>query len=327
MEIIMTWSYPWVIAGIPEMPIDIARVFAYASTGGVEGVIGRTDLRVAATGTPSAAVTTSTGAFIAVSRFLGATYESYIARNSGSAVTTSVPNLGSSSGSQLVYAHITDPGQSGQPSSANIVETRVISCAAGTTSLQQVPGFEQQSGLALARIDRAANATVVNPADIKDLRFLASPRTSTQQLFLSYTGAGDELVVADGARRFPNTASWDIDVPSWATRIQWVGNMTGVRLEGASGANVAGSMRLQLGISANNVFTPYVPYDTSVGAGPYERITLPAAGETAIPSGIRGTTQNLLTYAFKTNGTARVWARSGTNISITVTFKEIATDS
>lgn len=169
----MTWDLPWVASGSAEIPLDVARAFTYAATDGYQGIIGplySDVLKITATDTPSAAVETKAGAFVAVSQFVGVSNESYVGRNDAT-VSTAVPATTASSRSDLVYAHITDPSQAGQPATAAPVETRVITnVASDTVSLNTVSGYENQTGLALARIDRPSGTATVQNSHIVDLR-------------------------------------------------------------------------------------------------------------------------------------------------------------
>lgn len=173
----MTWEYPWVIAGVTEVPLATARTMAYVTTSGREGVIGTDHLKVTQTTTPSGSIQVAVGVFVANNKFNNASFESYVGRNASNSVTTSVPATGGTSRTDLIYAHITDPGQSGhyptEPTVAATVETRVITNVSPTiTRVQDHPGYEKQSGLALARITRPANTTTVQTAHITDLRVL-----------------------------------------------------------------------------------------------------------------------------------------------------------
>ena len=174
----MTWDLPWVASGSAEIPMDVARAFTYAATDGLSGIIGQpfsNVLKISQTSTPSGNVETSAGAFVVISKFVGASNESYVGRND-STVTTAVPATTASARSDLVYAHITDPAQAGQPATASVVQTRVITgVPAGTTNLNAVSGYETQTGLALARIDRPSGTATVTQAQIIDLRTSALP--------------------------------------------------------------------------------------------------------------------------------------------------------
>lgn len=186
----MTWQEAWVTAGVTEVPLDVARAVAYVGVSGREGVVGHSDLLVSPTGTPSAAITVAPGVFVTTSRFLGAAYESYIGRNVSGAVTTAVSNTSATSRTDLVYAHITDPGQAGQPATAAPVETRIITgVSAGITRLQDVPGYANQSGYALARITRPANTTTVQASHITDLRELLEDAISPIGQVTQYAGS------------------------------------------------------------------------------------------------------------------------------------------
>ena len=200
----MTWDLPWVASGSSEIPLDVARAFTYAATDGLSGIIGQpfsNVLKVTQTSTPSGSVQTAAGAFVAVSKFAGAVNESYVGRNDGT-ISTSVPSTTASSRSDLVYAHITDPGQAGQPATASVVETRVITgVPSNTTSLNSVSGYETQSGLALARIDRPSGTSTVTQAQIVDLRVSALPsQIGDLKAFVgTSTNAGQNWEICDGA--------------------------------------------------------------------------------------------------------------------------------
>ena len=173
----MTWQIPWVIAGVDEVPLSTVRTMAYVTTAGRTGVIASDHLKVTATGTPSGSIEVAPGVFVTLNKFIGASFESYVGRNWSSSVTTTVPATGATSRTDLVYAHITDPGQAGhypsEPTVAAPVETRIITNVSPTiTQLQEHPGYENQSGIALARITRPANSTTVQNSHITDLRVL-----------------------------------------------------------------------------------------------------------------------------------------------------------
>lgn len=179
----MTWEIPWVIAGVDEVPLAVARTMAYVTTAGREGVVASSHLQVTQTSTPSGSIQVATGVLVANNKFNNAAFESYVGRNYSTTVTTSVPATGGTSRTDLIYAHITDPGQSGhyptEPTVAAPIETRVITNVSPTiTRLQDHPGYEKQSGLALARITRPANTTTVQTSHITDLRVLLETATS-----------------------------------------------------------------------------------------------------------------------------------------------------
>lgn len=321
----MTFGYPWVIAGINEMPIDVARLLAYVGTGGVDGVVGKDDLKVLQTTTASSTVRIQTGAFITVSRFLNSQYESYIGRNSNSEVQITVPNAGSSATSQLVYLNITDPGQSGQPSTAQPVEALVIPCNAGVTRLQQVPGYENRSGLAIARIDRPANSTTVTQAQIIDLRIIANARSS-QVVKINSIVSGSTELTSTSKITYPPGSSWVVPVPSWATRVQVFATLSGIKTYGTNSQEVTGTMSVEIG----SVATADALYDEVIN-GPSgnlsQSFTISAAGEVGIPTGLRGTNQTVAVKMRRNTGPGRIFAQAGLNMTVMLTFIEVAGDA
>lgn len=194
----MTWQVPWVTAGVSEIPLEIARTVAYVTTAGREGIVASSHLKVTQTSTASGSVLIAPGVFVTRNVFEGAgteSFESYVGRNHSTSETLAIPATGGASGrTDLVYAHITDPGQSGhfpkpEPTVSSPVQTRVIQNVSPTvTKLQDVPGYENQSGYALARITRPANSTTVLNSHITDLRHLLEEATGPIGQITMYGG-------------------------------------------------------------------------------------------------------------------------------------------
>lgn len=107
---------------------------------------------------------------VAVSGYTGAVYETYVGRNTGTD-TAAVPSTAASARYDFVYALVTDPGQTGQPTTGAPIKTQVVTgVASNATKMSDVPALAGQTGIPLARIYRGANSNIVAAGDITDLR-------------------------------------------------------------------------------------------------------------------------------------------------------------
>lgn len=319
----MTWQTPWVISGVTEVPLDVARVMAYAATGGAEGVIGAADLEVRQLATAGGSIRVLGGAFVALNRYASGSSQSYIGYNVGEATVAVSPNTGSTTRYDLVYAHITDPGQSGGGSTAAPVETRIIQSGVtvNTTQLNQVAGYANTAGYALARLAIPANTSAITQAMITDLRGVAQARRQTEVLVTNLTGATSNQ--ASGTwNLFPNQATWDVTIPSWATRMSVVAQVQGIEITGTSGQGFAGKFR----VKAASQLSPETEFNLAITSGTKDTAGTLVAGDLPVTKATRGTSQVFRLEAIKSSGAAELKANAGTVIVLQVTFY-VATES
>ena len=279
-------SVPWFV-GHPgaQHSAESARMLAYMASGGREGVVTPTDMRVLPLATAGAGVRVMPGAVAVLNRAAG--QQTYIGRVVESE-TVSVAATGSAGGrTDLVCAIIRDPSQAGggsppaDPVFGPYWEIVVVSCVpAGATKLQSVSGYANTTGYALARISLPANTGTVTSAHITDLRSLVSARKDRS------------LRVVSSVSRSVNTSSYthvlptpypSFSVPDWATHANVVvtstlaqqgGNTNGWWRLGFGGQTLSG--RWNLTDAPDKSFSPLV-----------------SAGEFALQSSVRGTNQNL----------------------------------
>lgn len=300
----MTWQIPWIIAGVDEISLETARVLAYVATNGNEGIVDPDDLKVTALSTPGASVNIASGAFVANNRFVPGSSESYIGRNT-STVNLAVSGTSGSARSDLVYAHIIDPGQAGQPATASPVETRVVTnVASNVTSISQVGSLAGQAGYALARIDRPSSTSTVQNSHIVDLRRMVSTLTVTgviqARTDLGVGGVGTALTANSPTfSNFPPVSSWTIFVPTWANRLAVQGYtqyMEVIKTTGTAETLTLNS-RVALSTTAPGAGGGTQAYSASqtttmtayLAAGSENRGSANLAGEITIPSVMRGT--------------------------------------
>jgi hypothetical protein len=218
----MSWdSVPWFIGGGAQHSPEVARLLAYAATSGAEGIVSPGDLKVQALSVPGASVRVMPGAGLVLNRATGGTSQSYVARNPIEDVVA-IAATGSGAGrSDLIVAQIEDPFMPGEPWQDPVdptvgpyVYTRVISnVPAGTTRLQDVPGYSGRSAITLARVDIPASTGTITGAMIKDLRKLAQPR-SVREL-RSNAPVPSNLTATTGTQTWPNYVP-TIECPAWA---------------------------------------------------------------------------------------------------------------
>ncbi|WP_427870537.1 hypothetical protein [Leucobacter luti] len=162
--------------------------------------------------------------------------------------------------------------------------------------LQDVPGHQNDTGIALARIDFKPSTGTVNTAMIVDLRNVARPRRETLMRTLALVGSDEQAITAQsgypaGGQTWPvaaETAWGELFIPEWATRMKIVMTWAGV----SSLNNSWGQVWVQVGptINPHNVKTQAVVWDQQNAAG-WARSVIIAADEIPIPAQLRGTTQ------------------------------------
>lgn len=285
---------PWFIGGGAQHSPEVARLLAYAATGGVEGIISPGDLKVAPLDVPGSKVRVLAGAGIIRSRAAGGAQQSYIARN----VSEDVVNIaatGSGSGrSDLIVASIEDPFMAGEPYAnpadpkvGPYVFTRVIPNVSST--MTSAPSGS--SAIALARIDIPANTATITAGMIKDLRQVASPRR--QRFVKSWRPSAyqrSDTWTTGTWGLFPQMETL-VTCPEWATQVKMVVNVGNV-IHG--GEHITGGMRAEYGWNLPGnpvVFTDVSGIHYTVppsDAWSIVRNTIVIAGEAALPASFRG---------------------------------------
>ncbi|MFI7299246.1 hypothetical protein ACWCY6_17460 [Streptomyces sp. 900105755] len=321
----MAWdSVPWFTEGGAEHSSEVARLLAYAAFGGAQGVVGSGDLAVKALSSPAAQIQVRPGACAIINRATGSTYQAYAGRLPTSD-TVNVAGTGTSARSDLVVARVENPYSYGEtwpnpsdPVVGPYIFTRIISGVAKTvTDVRQVR--PNDSAITLARIDIPANTSAITQAMIKDLRDMVSPRRD-RRLYTAFPDSLSTLAYSDNKwHNWPGVASWDIDVPSWATRAKIVMTFAGFRM---TKADVFARMQTKFG----SLLGQDTGIDDDQGNNT-RRSTIVLADNYAITSALRGTTQTLSvqTYMYK-SPTGDVSVDANTSIIADVEFVESPDD-
>jgi len=248
----MAWdSVPWFVGGGAEHSPEVARLLAYAATGGAEGVVSTGDLKVQPLAVPGGSVVVAGGAALILARSVGGDQQTYVARLPDSDTVAIAPTGSSGGRSDLIVAQIEDPFMAGEPwqdpadpAVGPYVFTRVISnVPAGTTRLQNVAGYEGRSAVTLARVDLPASTGTVTSAMIKDLRTLARPRETT--LVYADLGSSAGTLSSTDGKLFPPYAP-AVTVPEWATHVRVDVSISQLQ----SAGNSAGYVNVQVRDSA-----------------------------------------------------------------------------
>lgn len=325
---------PWFVGGGAHHSPEVARLPPYALSGGAEGIVDVTDLRVTALPVAGAAVRVQPGAALIRSRAAGGAQQTYAARN---AVAEDVPiaATGSSGGrSDLIVARVEDPFMAGEswqapadPVVGPYVFARVVSnVPAGTTRLQDVPGYETHSAVTLARVDLPASTGTVTSALITDLRKVAIPRRETVQFMYD---APNERRFQTGTTAYDgwplqgsdSLGLWDtVEIPEWATYYQCVVTYTGVK----SAADTYGNVRLLVG--SGTTLQIVGAFNTTNQSASEVISSIQAANKGTVPASMRGTTQEMRLQgrllSTSIPSMAGPWATSYTRVVVQWDFSE-----
>jgi hypothetical protein len=292
-------------------------------------------MKVAPLSVPGTAVRVLPGAALILNRGAGGAQQTYAARLPV-ADQVEIAVTGSGAGRpDLIVAQVEDPFTAGEqwqepsdPTVGPYVFTRVISgVPAGTTRLQDVPGYEGRSAITLARVTLPASTGTVTAGMITDLREVAIPRTKAVLQPYALVSADTSVLSATsaypaGGQNWPAETSWaDVAIPSWATRVRIVMTWAGVLCTN----NSWGSVWVQMGANSHpdNYKTQEVNWDAQNAAGNY-RTMIMAAADIAVPASMRGTSQKFYPRGRKAGGTGTVTLDLRSAMALQIEFYEQA---
>lgn len=295
----MTWDpTPWFVGGGATHSPEVARMLAYAATGGAEGIAEPADLKVLALAVPGGKVRALPGASLIRNRAAGFAQQSYAGRNPTEDVVDISPTTSAGGRSDLIVARVEDSSIGGQgwqppadPTKGPYVFTRVVpNVPAGTTRLQDINAYSGHSAITLARVDIPASTATITQGMIVDLRKIARPRS---QRFYDVDGATGGILTNTQQVRWPNNTR-DIDIPEWATH--YVGKV-GVHQLQQTGGNAYASLLAALGPDGSLQASSTTYLDSDQPSGSFQRVGVEVLIGNAIPVAWRGTRQRLQTIA------------------------------
>lgn len=333
----------WFFGGGAEHTPESARRLTYAATSGSEGVGGPSELKVRPLAVPGAGVRVSIGSALILSRYTGGEKQTYMGTAYQQVEVATTPTGSGGGRSDLIVFRVEDPHAAGtpwtlpagaDPATEQYVYVRVISgVPGGTTRLQDVPGYQNDTAITLARIDFPASTGTVTTGMITDLRKVALPRERTLVRAFGLSGTGVTEILTNTSA-YPAGETWPdaaiaggalaVDVPAWATQVTAVLTVSGVKVPG--GGSAMGWFWTQIGQSVNpdKIITEPTRWDVDEASAQH-RTMLMTADTKSVPAGLRGTRQNVYPRANKTTGAdAKSYvADSGTTVTLTVVFREV----
>lgn len=293
-------STPWFVGGGAQHSPEVARLLAYASTSGAEGVVEPASLRVSAQSTPNGTVAVRPGAALISNRYAGGGQQTYVLRNATSTNVT-IPATGSGGGrTDAIIARVLDPQYEGAAPSDPVTfqYARIERIGSVPYGLEDISELNlPYPAILLATITMYANEGTIQQSMIRDKRKVAIPRRETALRTHALVGSDTytlqvSTAYPDGGQTWPpstETAWGEIPIPKWATRakiVMWWGGIS------VPAGEAYGLLWVQVGATANpkNVKTQAVRYD-SANASNHSRQAQFVADEISIPAELRGTSQ------------------------------------
>lgn len=321
----MTFTPVWAVDG-GRVDAAAARRQAWVATKGASGITSPLDLRVYALAVPGAAVNIRTGGGVVESTYATAgACESYAFANNA---TYQLPVPGGLPSSTTYYViarvddwHFNQSSPPADPLTATYVRPDLVTSGALASVTDPY--------IRLAKIVLPANTATVTSAMITDLRTVATPR-SDRAMVIRPAHAGDTGLALNesmpAGENFPDIGLSDIDVPSWATRMQLIANWDSVNY---GPGNSWGYYWVNWGPVTSGTARQYASeqwaFDTT-GANQNSRIGWRLAAEVPVAAAIRGTsTRFALRAGYAVGSTAKsVSLTASSGVSLEVVFLERA---
>lgn len=309
---------PWFIGGGAQHSVDVARLLAFASTGGAEGIVSPGDLKVRALDTPGSSVIIGPGAALILNRSAGADGQTYVMR-APTDTTVEVAPTGPSGRSDLLVVRVEDPQYApwqppADPVTAQYVVPFVVQGVPGDTVDAAALNLGY-SAVAVARLDIPANTGTITPGMVKDVRRLARPRNQRVQL----TGNPASATLTSGSYiGFPDYRP-TVQVPPWATHALVMGHITSL---GVVGGDTLGAFRLQFGVPGGATeLGSDQPFNYD-GSGGDQRTSELVVAQVDVRA-MRGRNAEVVIGARKQSGAGSLKALSGTRVTFDVQFTEL----
>lgn len=235
----MPLEMPWAIDG-PLISAATARQISYSATGGNSGVNGSRDLLVRQTSTPGTSVEVLPGSYTIVNR--NAKYQSYTGRNLQSELVD-IPASGTTAKTWYLGVEVLDPFY---PGNGTVVEGKEDEFEYVHFVLRSSLTENAKTWLPLAKIAVPANTGTITNSMIRSLRQVCNPRFSDvwiprPTVNKDIVGYSHDLRAVkkgsgyDRGEQFPDSlrgGSFDVECPSWATRMLVSAQWTSVRYSG-----------------------------------------------------------------------------------------------
>ncbi|PFG16272.1 hypothetical protein ATK74_0806 [Propionicimonas paludicola] len=291
---------------------EVLRRLAYAATSGEGGVVQPSDLQVTAAGTPGGLVYVAAGSAFVPTKFSDAYgSQSYIASNDAATAVTVPANTSGSTQIWYVILRITDPQYAGEP----IPPDRATAIYAVLELVAALPTTKPY--LQLAKLTVPNGASAITAGMISDARVLARARARRDLKVLQV--ASSQSLTGTSDTRWPDAGSWQIAVPSWATKALVRASWDGVS---QPGSNMIGSVLVRIGTGRADVVTTGRNKVDTPSSGGTTRIALRVTDQVTIPATMRGQTVTIDLLGKRDSGSSSVLVDSGSSVDLDIEWIE-----
>lgn len=315
----------WALDGPVKTEVAEARRMLYSLSHGAEGVGGATDLKVMPLVQPGPGVRVLPGSALMRSMYGQSGNESYLGSRAVQQTLGTTPTGSQVGGRADVIAMLVkDPWavNSPHPEPSNPLTyegfpLEVISgVPAGVRRLRDIPGYQNATGYALARLDFPPNTGTVGQggATIVDLRAVANSEPDEWRT-VKPTVVQDFR--AETWARWITPAEWSIEIPEWATHAL-------IDLDVLNPIHIEADNYGQIGCFVNNVRAAVGDYAHD-WAGTTARLPAFASDEFVIPSSFRGKPATFDLRGIRLSGAGALRADTRTKVRLKVRFIAKAT--
>lgn len=314
-------STPWFVGGGAEHSPEVARGLAFAATRGAEGISGITDLKVQAQSVPNGTVRVIPGSGLLLNRYAGGSSQTYSLRNA-TATDITITATGSGGGrTDMIVARVLDPQYEGSvpsdPTNFQYARLAVIQgvSASAKTAKELNLGYP---AIALARITLPASTGTVTAGMITDLRRVAQPRRERAMVTIFPAVSLGMPTAAYSAWPISTSQRPIVAVPDWATKVDIVAHVSGVKYTKVSAKDSIAGVRTGFG-SSTPAENGIIIQDAEDTGGRYNYTWI---GTHAVDSSMRGTDQYINLQAVRSAGNGLWVADYQTSIVIDWEFSE-----
>lgn len=349
---LMAYDYEvhhYFVGGGADHSAEQVRRLVYGHQKGAEGICEPGDLKVLPLAIPGGGVRVVIGSAFIISKAMGAIREMYFGSVTEQQIVEIPPNETEAVRRDLIVMRVRDPFTADSPwadpgagiedpeeqAAARAVAQyifieRIPAVPPGTTRLQQVVGYENDTAFTLARIDLPPmEGTVTDDDDmIVDCRFVHTPRRDI--VMRAYNVSSGDGVTDDPVNaQYPSADTWPMTaqesgelailIPDWATVMKIIETVSDV--EAPAGSTGRGRFWVQVGASSNpnRVTTQHSRWSA-------KSTTVRVSDTKRIPKELRGTVQRFYPRAARERGTVAESIKTSwsSNVDILVEFAQDA---
>jgi hypothetical protein len=319
-------NIPWTIQGGKHSAASARRVL-FHSTGGAEGIASLGDMRVLQQTVATGSVKVTPGSCVMLNRYPGAINEAYDGRVISDTTVAIATNGSGATRYDLVIARIDDWNVAGQQATPGVLPTdsvaafklAVITGVSSTTKTTKQLGLTYPA-IALARIAIPAATSSITQAMITDLREKAVPRRLRRTYTRSLNGA-DTDTLSGINEVWPDVASFNTEVPDWATQANMTISWFGVKVPASS--TRVGTLQGRIGAGTASPQDTQTTWFVAGSPATDARHSFGVADDLVIPASLRGTTVLVQAIGSISSGAGNyLVADNGTSVVIDIEWLE-----